>query len=279
MKIFADGFNLDTSGILSLIVPVILKLILLIFAYIIFVPIGKKIISKTLQKAGNNEKISPGRVKTLEKLLMNVFGYAMIFVFIVMLFAILNIPIGPLLAGAGIIGLAVGFGAQGLVSDIVTGFFILLERQIEIDDYVTAGGYDGIVEEVGLRTTKIRDFDGTLYYIPNREIVGVANHSRGDMRALVYLTIKYNENLHEAITVLENLCTEFATDERFKEGPALLGVQSLDPNHLVLRVEGMTENGMQWACERDMLKRIKEEFDQANLEVPFPEQINMVTND
>ncbi|MEW9677482.1 mechanosensitive ion channel family protein [Lentibacillus sp. L22] len=275
MNIFEHGLNLDVSGILSMLVPIVIKLVLLILAYFIFVPIGKKIISKTLKKAGNNEKISPGRVKTLEKLLMNVFGYAMIFVFIVMLFAIFNIPIGPLLAGAGIIGLAVGFGAQGLVSDIVTGFFILLERQIEIDDYVTAGGYDGIVEEVGLRTTKIRDFDGTLYFVPNREIVGVANHSRGNMRALVYLTVKYNENLHEVLTVLEKICTEFATDERFKEGPDVLGVQSLDPNNLVLRVEGMTENGMQWGCERDMLKRIKEEFDQANLQVPFPQQLNI----
>lgn len=115
--------------------------------------------------------------------------------------------------------------AQGLVTDIVTGFFILLERQIEIDDYVTAGGYDGVVEEVGLRTTKIRDFDGTLYFVPNREIVGVANHSRGNMRALVYVSIKYNENLQEIITVLEKICTEFTADERFKEGPAVVGAK------------------------------------------------------
>ncbi|MEN1967036.1 mechanosensitive ion channel family protein [Lentibacillus sp. N15] len=275
MKIFEDGFKLDISGIFSLIVPIILHILVLIIAFVIFVPIGKKIISKALQKAGNSDKLSPGRVKTLEKLLLNIFRYAMIFVFIVMLFAILSIPIGPLLAGAGIIGLAVGFGAQGLVSDIVTGFFILLERQIEIDDYVTAGGYDGVVEEVGLRTTKIRDFDGTLYFVPNREIVGVANHSRGNMRAQVYVTVKYNENLHEAVTVLENICTEFADDERFKEGPTLLGVQSLDPNNFVLRVEGMTENFMQWGCERDMRKRIKEEFDQANLQVPFPQQVSI----
>ncbi|MGY0692225.1 mechanosensitive ion channel family protein [Virgibacillus sp. FSP13] len=278
MKIFEDGLNFDISGILSLIVPIGIKIILLIIAFIIFVPIGKRIITKTLQKAGKNEKLSPSRVKTLEKLLVNVFSYVMIFVFIVMLFAIFAIPIGPLLAGAGIIGLAIGFGAQGLVSDIVTGFFILLERQIEIDDYVTTAGYDGIVEEVGLRTTKIRSFDGTLNFIPNREIIGVANHSRGNMRALVDLTVKYDENINEAITILEKVCEEFQSDERFKEGPNVLGVQSLGTNDLVLRVVGQTENGLQWACERDMRKRIKGEFDQANLQIPFPQQVFIQEN-
>ncbi|WP_106497778.1 mechanosensitive ion channel family protein [Lentibacillus sp. Marseille-P4043] len=278
MKIFENGLNLDISGILSLIVPIGIKIILLILAFILFVPIGKRIITKSLQKAGKNEKLSPSRVKTLEKLLVNVFGYVMIFVFIVMLFAIFAIPIGPLLAGAGIIGLAIGFGAQGLVSDIVTGFFILLERQIEIDDYVTTAGYDGIVEEVGLRTTKIRSFDGTLNFIPNREIIGVANHSRGNMRALVDLTVKYDENVNEAITILEKVCEEFQSDERYKEGPNVLGVQSLGTNDLVLRVVGQTENGLQWACERDMRKRIKEEFDQANLQIPFPQQVFIQEN-
>lgn len=275
MNFFEDGFNLNVSGILSSIIPIITQLILLVLAFIIFVPIGKKIISKSLQKAGDSDKISPGRMKTLEKLLLNVFGYVMIFILIVMLFAILHIPIGPLLAGAGIVGLAVGFGAQGLVSDIVTGFFILLERQIEIDDYVTTGGFDGIVEEVGLRTTKIRSFDGTLNFIPNREIIGVANHSRGNMRALVDLSIKHNENMDVAIETLEQICEEFASDERFKEGPDVLGVQSLETNEYVLRVVGQTENGLQWACERDMRKQIKEAFDQENLQVPFPQQIYM----
>src|SRR5690625_5431538 len=99
-------------------------------------------------------------MKTLEKLLVNIFSYVMLFIFIVMFFATLGIQIGPIIAGAGVIGLAVAFGAQGLVSDIVTGFFIILEQQLEIDDYVTTAGYGGIVEEIGLRTTKIRSFDG-----------------------------------------------------------------------------------------------------------------------
>lgn len=275
MDIFTDGLNVDIAGILETIFPVALQILLLIIAFVIFIPIGKKIIEKTIQKSGKSEKLSPGRVKTLEKLLVNLFSYVMIFVFILMLFGTFDINIGPLIAGAGIIGLAIGFGAQGLVSDIVTGFFILLERQIEIDDYVTSGGYDGIVEEVALRTTKIRSFDGTLNFIPNRLLVGVSNHSRGNMRALVDIGISYFDNIDEAITVLEKVCAEFQNDERFKDGPNALGVQGIGTSDVILRVVGQTENGLQWACERDMRKRIKMSFDEAGIEVPLPHQINI----
>ncbi|MEC5426023.1 mechanosensitive ion channel family protein [Virgibacillus sp. C22-A2] len=273
------GIDFDLTEIASFLIPLALKVGILALAFFILVPIGKKLVKKTIQRAGKNEKISPSRVKTLEKLLLNLFSYTMIFLFIVMLFAILEIPIGPLLAGAGIVGLAIGFGAQGIVSDVVTGFFILLERQLEIDDYVTAGGFDGIVEEVGLRTTKIRSFDGTLNFVPNRHIEGVANHSRGNMRALVDIGISYDVNIDEAIAVLEKVCVEFESDERFKEGPNAIGVQSINSSDIALRVVGQTENGLQWECERDMRKRIKESFDRAGIDIPYEHQVIVLKQD
>src|SRR5690625_1525623 len=151
---------------------------LLVIVYLIALTAGKKIIEKSLQKFAHNKNVSPGRIKTLDKLLVNVFSYTALFFMVLMLFSTIGVEIGPLIMGAGVLGLAVAFGAQGLVSDVVTGFFILIEQQLEIDDYVTTAGYDGIVEEIGLRTTKIRSFDGTLNYVPNRYIEGVANHSR-----------------------------------------------------------------------------------------------------
>src|SRR5699024_6901598 len=214
MDIFRISF--DLSNILGVVIPITLKIVFLILAFIILKPIGRKVIEKTIQKTGKSRKVSANRLKTLEKLLVNLYSYILIFLFIVMVFVILNIPIGPLLAGAGIVGLAIGFGAQGIVSDVVTGFFILHERQLEIDDYVTVGEFDGIVEEVGLRTTKIRAFDGTLNFVPNRFIEGVANHSGGNMRALVDISISYHDNIDKAISVLEHVCESFQTDDRFK---------------------------------------------------------------
>src|SRR5699024_1632366 len=267
MEIF--GMNIDVAAILR----VVLQLVLLIIAFLIVVPIGKKVIEKALAKTIKSKKVSEARMKTLEKLLVNIFSYVMLFIFIVMFFATLGIEIGPIIAGAGVIGLAVAFGAQGLVSDIVTGFFIILEQQLEIDDYVTTAGYGGIVEEIGLRTTKIRSFDGTLNYVPNRYIEGVANHTRGNMRALVDISISHEDNIDEAIAVLEKVCAEYQKDDRFKDGTNAVGVQSLDTTEVVLRVIGQTENGLQWECERDMRKRIKEAFDEKNIEIPYPHHV------
>ncbi|SDL79113.1 mechanosensitive ion channel family protein [Sediminibacillus halophilus] len=276
MDIFEEGLSLDFGKLLELIIGYGLQIILLIIGFMIAAPLGKKIITKTLSGAGRREKVSEGRIKTLEKLLINVYSYVLIFLFIVMLFGVFEIPIGPLLAGAGVLGLAIGFGAQGLVSDVVTGFFLLLEKQVEVDEYVTLGGFDGIVEEIGLRTTKIRSFDGTLNFVPNREISSVSNHSRGTMRALVDIGISYEDSIDEAMGVLQRICDDFReNDARFAEGPDVLGVQSIGSSDIVLRVLGQTENMMQWEVERDLRKRIKEEFDAAGIDIPYPHQVNV----
>ncbi|SFG36090.1 small conductance mechanosensitive channel [Halobacillus alkaliphilus] len=273
MNIFEEGFKFNPSVVVENIITGGLKILLLLIAFAIVKPLGKKAIGAAMKRMSNQRKLSNGRSQTLEKLAINIFSYSLTFIFIVMLLSALTIEIGPLLAGAGIVGLAIGFGAQGLVSDVVTGFFILSERQVEVGDYVTAGGYDGVVEEVGIRTTLLRSFDGTLNFIPNRNISGVANHSRGNMRALVDIGIGYDENIDQAMTVLKEVADEFAMDERFKEGPSVLGVQSLGSSDVVIRILGKTENMEQWAVERDLRKAMKEALDQAGIEIPYPHQV------
>jgi len=261
------GMEVDVAKMMS----VLFKMGLLVVVYAIALPVGKKIIEKSLRKFAANKKASPGRMKTLDKLLANVYSYTALFILVLMLFSTIGVEIGPLIMGAGVVGLAVAFGAQGLVSDVVTGFFILIEQQLEIDDYVTTAGYDGIVEEIGLRTTKIRSFDGTLNYVPNRYIEGVANHSRGNMQALVDIGISYNENKEKigpAIAMLEQICVSFQKDERFKEGPHAIGVQSIESTGIVLRIVGQTENGLQWECERDMRKQVIEAFKEGDISIP-----------
>lgn len=250
------------------ILQILLKIGFLILLYIVFMPLGKKFIEKGLDRFAETKKTSRNRVVTLQKLLVNVYFYVLLFVFLLMGFAVIGMDIRPLIAGAGVLGLAVAFGAQGLVSDIVTGFFILVEHQLEIDDYVTVGGYEGIVEEIGLRTTKIRGFDGTLNYVPNRFIEGVANHSRGNMQALVDITIPFKDNIDQAISVLDKICVEFQQDKRFTDGPRATGVECIESGSIVLRVVGQTENGKQWECERDMRKRVLEVFHKENIELP-----------
>lgn len=271
--------SLNFETMLETAIGIGLKLLLLMVAYAIIYPIGKKLISKILHSSTNKQKISEARVITLEKLLLNIYSYILIFIFITMIFSVFDLDIGPLIASAGVVGLAIGFGAQGLVSDIVTGFFILLEKQIEVGEYVTTAGYDGIVEEIGLRTTQIRSFDGTLNFIPNRQLEGISNHSRGTMRALVDIGISYDDNIDFAMQILQDVCETFSTDERFVEGPQVIGVQSLGSSDVVLRVIGHTQNMEQWQCEREMRKAIKEAFDKNGIEIPFPQQVtHLVSN-
>ena len=273
MNFLTDGLQFNYDGLIEKSVSIGLQLLLIIIGYFVLRAVGKKLISTSLSKASSKQRISTSRMMTLEKLLINTYGYTLIFLLIVMVFGVFDIQIGPLIAGAGIIGLAIGFGAQGLVSDIVTGFFILLERQIEVGDVVTTSGYNGVVEEVGLRTTQVRSFDGTLNFIPNRYINGISNHSRGNMRAMVDIGISYEDDIDHALRVLHEICETFQQDERFREGPDVIGVEELGASEITLRIIGHTANMEQYGAERDMKKAIKEAFDREGIEIPYPHQV------
>ena len=270
-----DLTNFDIYAVLVAIGIITFRLLVILIGYSIIKGIGNKLITKLFQRAQDRQGLTRGRAMTLEKLSINIFTYALIFfLFILVLENVFDIKATPILAGAGIVGLAVGFGAQGLVSDVVTGFFLLLEKQLDVGDFVTTAGMSGIVEEVGLRTTKIRDFDGTLHFIPNREITSMSNHSRGTMRALVDMSISYDDDIDKAMKVLQDVCEKFALEEpTIKEGPNVVGVQALGDSDVVIRIVARTENMEQWAVERKLRKAMKEALDANGIEIPFPHQV------
>ncbi|WP_200894725.1 mechanosensitive ion channel family protein [Bacillus alveayuensis] len=272
--------SIDWGGLATKAGIIILKLIAIYIVYLVVKSIGTKVIERAFDRLQNREQISNGRALTLQTLSLNIFSYVLIFIYVVTVFQVFGYNVTALLAGAGVVGLAIGFGAQGLVSDVVTGFFLLLEKQIDVGDYVTTGGYSGIVEAVGLRTTQIRGFDGTLHYVPNREIVGLSNHSRGNMRALVDISIAYSEDIDQAITVLQEACDQLAaTNDAIVEGPNVLGVQTLGASDVVIRVLAKTKNMEQWNVERELRKVLKEALDQHGIEIPFPHQVMIHKNE
>ncbi len=237
-------------------------------------------INRIFTRLASRNEITKSRAITLHKLAENVLSYVLIFILVATIFGVLGLPIGSLIAGAGIVGLAIGFGAQGLVSDVVTGFFLLLEKQIEVNEYVTIGSIDGVVESVGLRTTQIRGFDGTLHFIPNREIISVSNHSRGTMRALVDIRISYDDDIDQAIGIIQSACDRVAAQNSdvIVDGPNVIGVQALGTSEVVLRVIAKTKNNEQWGVERELRKTIKEEFDLQGIKMPFPHQVLVQQN-
>ncbi|MDX8291321.1 mechanosensitive ion channel family protein [Metabacillus indicus] len=274
MEFFDLVSRVNWVGILTAAGVITLKLIGILIAFLVIRAIGTRVVEKTFKRVQERQSISIGRSRTLQSLTLNLFSYILIFIFVVMVFEVFEYDATALLAGAGVVGLAIGFGAQGLVSDVVTGFFLLLEKQLDVEDYVTTAGYSGIVEQVGLRTTQIRSFDGTLNYVPNREIISLSNHSRGNMRALVDIGISYDDNIDEAISVIQKACDEMAAeDASIIEGPSVIGVQSLGASDVVIRIIAKTENMMQWGVERNLRKKVKETLDAHGIEIPFPHQV------
>ncbi|MCY9183995.1 mechanosensitive ion channel family protein [Bacillus halotolerans] len=254
----------DWTGLVTSAGVLLIKLVIMICLYFIVRSVGMRIIKHLFAKFEAQNSLSIGRAHTLRSLTLNVFAYILIFIFFVMVLDLFHYDPSALLAGAGIVGLAVGFGAQGLVSDIVTGFFILLEKQLDVGDYITVATFDGIVEQVGLRTTQIRSFDGTLHYIPNRNITNVSNHSRGTMQALVDIKVPAERNLDETIHILQHVCDETAVAlPQIKEGPNVIGIQELGTSEIVIRVIAKTENMEQWRVERVLRKEIKTALDRA----------------
>lgn len=248
----------------------------ILIAFVIVKAIGNKLIKRFFAKLTGKGDVAKGRALTLQTLSENVFSYVLIFILVATIFNIFGLSVASLIAGAGIVGLAIGFGAQGLVSDVVTGFFLLLEKQIDVNDYVTVGSIDGIVESVGLRTTQLRSFDGTLNYIPNRDITTVSNHSRGNMQALVDIGVSYDQDIDKAIVVLQAACEKAAAEnEMIIEGPDVIGVQAFGASDVTLRIIAKAKNGEQWAVERHLRKAIKEALDANGIEIPFPHQVNI----
>ena len=232
--------------------------------------IDKTIDRKRKIKFGIDER----KANTLAAVLKNLNKYVFYFIGLVPSLELFGIKTTSILATAGIGGLAIGFGAQGLVKDVITGFSILFEDQFSVGDYIKIGEYEGIVEEMGLRITKIRGFSGELHIIPNSKIEVVTNRARGSMRALVEVSISYEQDLDRALSVLENVCKEIiGTDKSIIEGPSVLGISRLGEYDIVITIIARTEPMEQWRVERLIRKKVIDVFDREKIEIPYPKRV------
>ena len=215
--------------------------------------------------------LTDARLQTLGTLMRSVVRYVIYFIAALMIFEEFGVKTASLLAGAGIVGLAIGFGAQNLVRDIISGFFIIFEHQFSVGDYIDAAGVSGKVEEVGLRMTKLRDWGGEQHIIPNGEITRVTNYARGSMRAMVDVRVAYEEDLERVLEIMRQVCRQVAQDfPVITEGPTVLGVVDLGESEVQIRVVAHTLAFEQWAIERELRKRFKQTFDREGIAIPYP---------
>jgi moderate conductance mechanosensitive channel len=215
------------------------------------------------------------RGRTISQLLRSV-GRVVIVTIAVLLTFNVFINIAPILAGAGILGLAISFGAQSLVRDIISGFFILLENQFAVGDIIEAAGKNGVVERMTMRVVVLRDLEGTMHVIPNGEIKVVSNKTRGWARAVVDVAIPYTEDVDRIIAVVRDEAAQFSTDREWGlqlDGPVeVLGIEELRDNSVVIRTLLKTQPGSQWNVAREFRRRLKIRFDRETIESPFQQR-------
>ncbi|WP_445489239.1 mechanosensitive ion channel family protein [Niallia sp. 03133] len=251
------------------------KIVIILLVSTILIKLGKLAIKNIFKVRPHNAiRITERREATLVKLLENTLTYVVYFISAMTILSIFGINVQALLAGAGIVGLAVGFGAQSLVKDIITGFFIIFEDQFSVGDYVRVGSFEGVVEEIGLRTTKIKSYTGEVNILPNGSIVEVTNFSVNNSRAVVDVSIAYQGDISRAEKVIEeHLKTLENKYEQIVGTPELLGIQNIQAAEVVLRVVAETLPAQQVGVARLLRKEIKQVLDEHGIESPYPKLV------
>ncbi len=239
-----------------------------------------RLVARRIERAVDKGHESPfdereQRGKTISQLLRSV-GRALLALLALLLTLNVFIDIGPILAGAGILGLALTFGAQSLVKDVIAGFFYLFEGQFAIGDIIQVAGKSGVVEQMTLRMVVLRDIEGALHMIPNGHITTVSNLTRRWSRAVIDVGIDYGTNLDTALEVFRDEARRFATDgewrTRFDGEPEVVGVQGLEESAVTIRTLLRTQPGQQFAVGREFRRRIKNRLDREGIEIPLPQR-------
>ncbi|MFB9378298.1 mechanosensitive ion channel family protein [Kineococcus gynurae] len=213
------------------------------------------------------------RAETLGSVLKSTATLVIGVLVVLMVLAQLDLNIAPFIASAGIVGVALGFGAQSLVKDFLSGIFMLAEDQYGVGDVVDLGDASGTVEAVGLRVTRVRDVNGTVWYVRNGEILRVGNQSQGWARAVIDVSVTYESDLSHVHEVLQRVGDKLAAEDEWKAlviGPVeVWGVEAMDTGGVVLRLVVKTAPLQQWAVQRELRRRIKAVFDAEGIEIPY----------
>lgn len=268
-----SGFDAVEWGRIARIVGIALLGLIIFRAVLAMVSKYRKILISNL----DNQPYDPNakRIETISAILRNAAGVVTFLITLFMILSEVGINIAPLIAGAGIAGIAIGFGAQSLVKDLFSGFFILFENQFGIGDIIQVGESSGQVEQMTLRTVHLRDLDGRVHIIPNGEIHQVIVYTKDWSRMNLNVEVAYRTNLERAFALMKEINQQFYQQhpDLLLEEPELLGVESLGSNGISIKVVGKTLPLKQWEAARCYRKAIKEAFDQAGIEIPFPQRV------
>lgn len=249
-------------------------ILILIIAYLIN-RLGGKVIERAIRKGvrDTTKEATGKRQNTLIGVFVGALKVIVWLVAIMMILPELGINVGPILAGAGILGVALGFGAQYMIRDFLAGLFIIIENQYREGDVVCLDGTCGLVEDINLRKTILRDLDGIVHHVPNGEIKKASNLSKQFARVNLNIGISYKENLDKVIGVINKVGKELAEDPQWKDlilkPPQFLRVDDFGESAIIIKILGETKPLKQWDVTGELRKRIKTTFDKEGIEIPF----------
>ncbi|WP_138754013.1 mechanosensitive ion channel family protein [Paenibacillus sinopodophylli] len=236
--------------------------------------IDRVILERESKRAASHTR----RMTTVGKLMKNVASYVVYFITIMLVLSEFGINLGPLLAGAGVLGLAIGFGAQSLVKDIITGFFIVLEDQFAVGDVIQTGQFKGTVEVIGLRTTRIQSWTGEVHIVPNGMINEVTNFSINNSIAVIDISIAFEEEVDRALEVIRHTMIAMQ-DENLINAPEVLGIQTIAPTGVTIRVIAECRPNTHPVIARKLNMVIKKALDANGIEIPYPRMVTYHRNE
>ena len=250
-------------------VSIILIIVIALIAYLIISKLLRKLLEKKLGET------QARRIRTIVPLTNNILKYIIFFIALIMILHELGINYSAILAGAGVIGLAVGFGAQSLVKDVIAGFFLLFEDTVSVGDVITVGNEGGLVESIGIRNTRFREFSGLLRVIPNGELTRFGNFNRGFMRAVVNISLAYEQDAEKGMEIALNTANQWAAENKeiVLEEPFVQGILDFGSSGITVRIVVKVKPQTQWNAEFELRRRIKKAFDAAGVEIPFERRV------
>ncbi len=260
---------------------VVAKIILIVIAASIVKRIIGKVVAHIIADRVNPRiKYDARRARTMGKLIGNACNYTINFIALLLIIDQFGYSLMPLLVGAGVLGLAIGFGAQNFVRDVITGFFIIFEDQFGVGDLIMVNGQKGTVEEVGVRVTKLRIWTGEIHIIPNGVISEVTNFSINNSMGVTDISIAYEADIDQAIQVIKETALQVKQhNDNVVADPEVLGVQSLGASEVIIRVVTECKPNTQFAVGRQMNAELKKALDEAGIEIPYPRVVTLQRKD
>jgi small-conductance mechanosensitive channel len=257
---------------LAVVVILIVGIVLWIVAKQTIPPLVRRVMARP--QAGESREGQKRRADTLQNVFLGLSRVVIVLLVVFMILSEINVSIGPILAGFGIVGIAVGFGAQYLIRDLIAGVFIIMENQYRVGDVARVADVAGLVEQINLRKTVLRDLDGIVHHIPNGEIRVASNFSRHFSRVNLNISVSYGTDLDYAIEVINRVCREMAEEEGWKKvirtAPQVLRVDNLGDSGIDIKIIGDVKPLEQWGVMGELRLRLKREFDKLGIEIPWP---------